>query len=85
MNLFKSLPTYTWLTNAGITPSSSKTYTLAQLQSAIKSAWGHTPAFDCDGSDVSEIYYYFYLEGSVIDGTFVPIGTSPRNMLITIP
>ncbi|KZV70979.1 ribonuclease T2 [Peniophora sp. CONT] len=73
VNLFKSLPTHTWLENAGITPSSTKTYTLAQLQSAIKSAWGHTPAFDCDGSNVFEIYYYFYLEGSVIDGTFVPI------------
>ena len=58
------------------------------MQSAIKSAWGHTPAFDCSSSEVYQIYYYFYLEGSVIDGTFVPIGTSELDthaVLIHIP
>ena len=36
--LFKQLPTYDWLSQAGITPDSSKTYTLDELQSAIQSA-----------------------------------------------
>lgn len=38
--LFKELPTYDWLSEAGITPDSSKTYTLSELQSAIQSAAG---------------------------------------------
>ena len=38
VTLFKSLPTYDWLSQAGITPDSSKTYTLDELQSAIQSA-----------------------------------------------
>jgi ribonuclease T2 len=40
--LFKTLPTYTWLGEAGIVPSSSATYTLAQITAAIKAKWGYT-------------------------------------------
>ncbi|KAJ7847866.1 ribonuclease T2-like protein [Mycena leptocephala] len=66
-------PTYQWLEDAGITPSSSTTHTLASLTAAIKKGYGFTPALDCSGSAVSEVYYYYHLKGSVIDGTFVPI------------
>ncbi|KAJ7713313.1 RNase Gf29 [Mycena olivaceomarginata] len=73
MRLFQTLPTYEWLANQGITPSSSTTHTLASLTAAIKTEYGFTPSFDCDGSDLSGASYYFHLIGSVIDGTFVPI------------
>ncbi|KAF9041793.1 ribonuclease T2 [Hymenopellis radicata] len=74
VKLFKTLPTYEWLANQGITPSSSATYTLSALTSALKTAsGGYTPALDCDGSNLNQIYWYFHLKGSVIDGTFVPI------------
>ncbi|KAF7337514.1 RNase Gf29 [Mycena sanguinolenta] len=73
VRLFKTLPTYQWLADAGITPSSSTTHTLASLTAALKSGYGFTPALDCDGSAVSQISYYYHLQGSVIDGTFVPI------------
>ncbi|KIM47510.1 hypothetical protein M413DRAFT_22164 [Hebeloma cylindrosporum] len=36
VKLFQTLPTYTWLENAGITPSTSRTFTLAQFTSALK-------------------------------------------------
>nr|GAT55724.1 ribonuclease T2 [Mycena chlorophos] len=65
-------PTYEWLANAGITPSSSKTYTLSELNAAVESAWGFTPAFQCSSSTLDGVYYYFSLQGSVIDGTFNP-------------
>lgn len=44
--LFQTLPTYQWLAQGGITPSTTKTYTLAQLNSALKTASGvrHRPA-----------------------------------------
>ncbi|TFK56633.1 ribonuclease T2 [Heliocybe sulcata] len=73
VKLFKTLPTYTWLADAGITPSSSKTYTLSTLTSALKSASGVTPALSCSSGSLDAISWYFNLKGSLIDGTFVPI------------
>lgn len=75
VKLFQTLPTYTWLENAGITPSTSRMFTLAQLTSALKAQSGFTPALDCVGSTLNQIEWYFNLKGSVIDGTFVPIDT----------
>jgi hypothetical protein len=40
VKLFQTLPTYTWLANAGITPDSSKTYTLSTITSALQAASG---------------------------------------------
>ncbi|KAJ7481046.1 RNase Gf29 [Mycena galericulata] len=73
VKLFQTLPTYQFLANQGITPSSSTTHTLASLTAAVKAEYGFTPSFDCTGSDLGGASYYFHLIGSVIDGTFVPI------------
>ncbi|KAF5385398.1 hypothetical protein D9615_001247 [Tricholomella constricta] len=70
----ESLPTYTWLASAGITPSSTATYTLAALTSALKTAsGGFTPALDCQSGSLNAISWYFNLKGSAIDGVFVPL------------
>ncbi|GLB35849.1 putative RNase T2 family protein [Lyophyllum shimeji] len=85
VRLFKTLPTYTWLANAGILPSSTATYTLSALTSALTSAsGGFTPALDCQSGSLNAISWYFNLKGSVIDGVFVPIsapkaGTCPSS------
>ncbi|KAF7364033.1 RNase Gf29 [Mycena sanguinolenta] len=68
-----TLPTYTWLANQGITPSSSETYSLDSLNSALKSESGFYPVLDCQGRNIDSISWYFHLKGSVIDGDFVPI------------
>ncbi|KAF8991149.1 hypothetical protein BDQ17DRAFT_1333056 [Cyathus striatus] len=73
VKLFQTLPTFTWLLNAGITPLSSKTFTLSQLTSALKSASGVTPSLDCSSGALNQISWYFNLKGSIIDGTFVAI------------
>ncbi|PPQ73380.1 hypothetical protein CVT26_015483 [Gymnopilus dilepis] len=78
VNLFQTLPTYTWLANEGITPTTSKTFTLSQLTSALKSQSGFTPMLTCDSSTLSQIAWYFNLKGSLIDGEFVPID-SPES------
>ncbi|KAJ7293013.1 ribonuclease [Mycena rebaudengoi] len=79
VQLFKSLPTYQWLSDARITPSSSETHTLASLTSALKTAsGGFTPALDCDSTALNQISWYFHLRGSIIDGDFVPI-TAPET------
>jgi len=73
VSLFKTLPTYTWLANAGITPSSSKTYKLSAMNSALESAFGAPVVLLCqDTNVVYEIYYGFNVKGSLQNGTFVP-------------
>lgn len=62
-----------WLANAGITPSSSTTYKLSAMNSALESAFGAPVILLCDDSDVVyEIYYAFNVNGSLQTGTFEP-------------
>jgi ribonuclease T2 len=68
VSLFKSLPTYEWLADAGITPSSSKTYTLSAIQNALSSKHGQKVYLDCSSKSLSAVYYYFHVKGSVITG-----------------
>ena len=71
VDLFQDLPTYQWLSAAGITPSSSKTYTSAQIQSALSSNHGgHNVYLGCSNNALSQVYYYFNVQGSVQNGTF---------------
>ncbi|EGN93098.1 hypothetical protein SERLA73DRAFT_189923 [Serpula lacrymans var. lacrymans S7.3] len=78
VTLFKTLPTYTWLEQQGITPSNDATYSLDDLTSALQTASGYIPALGCSGDTLDEISWYFNLKGSIIDGTFVPID-SPES------
>lgn len=73
VTLFKTLPTYEWLSNAGITPSSSTTYTLKELQAAVQSAAGVTASFDCDDDELYQIEYWFNVQGPVPSGDFIAI------------
>ncbi|KAI1092290.1 ribonuclease M [Rostrohypoxylon terebratum] len=78
ITLFKSLPTYQWLADAGITPSSSKTYALADIQAALsKGHSGEKVYIGCTDDAIEQVYYYFNTYGSVATGQFVP--TSPDN------
>lgn len=81
VKVFKTLPTYDWLAEAGITPSSRQTHTLSSLLSALENAsGGYTPALSCTRSHtLSSISWYFNLKGSVIDGDFVPINTPKHS------
>ncbi|KAF8464979.1 ribonuclease T2 [Gautieria morchelliformis] len=81
--LFKSLPTFDWLSQGGITPSSSRTFTLSEITSALKSASGVTPALDCQGTAINQISWYFNLKGSIIDGTFIPIDAPKKGSCAT--
>jgi len=73
VGLFQQYNIYNALSNAGITPSSHKTYSLSDLESALSSAFGAMPSFDCHGKYLNEAYIWFNLQGSVIDGSFVPV------------
>ncbi|KAG0049623.1 ribonuclease T2-like [Gryganskiella cystojenkinii] len=73
MKLFQMFPTYSLLATQEITPSETRTFTVTQLISALKSASGYLPALQCDDKTLIGIRWYFNLKGNVGDGTFVPI------------
>lgn len=72
VGLYEELPTYDFLAGAGITPSSSKTWTLSEFNDAITNHTGGSSVFlGCDRHNaVNEVWYFFKLRGSVADGTF---------------
>ncbi|KAJ7619703.1 ribonuclease T2, partial [Roridomyces roridus] len=90
VGLFQTVPTFTWLENQGISPSTTETHTLASLVAAIKAESGFAPTFGCSGSTLNAIFYYFHLSGSVIDGEFVMIdapesSTCPSSGIVYPP
>jgi ribonuclease T2 len=91
IQLFQTLPTYTWLANAGITPSRDQTYTLSEILSALKQgSGGYTPAVGCSHGKLDAISWYYNLKGSLLDGGFVPIdspkeSTCPHNNIQYLP
>ncbi|KAI5361631.1 Putative ribonuclease T2 [Septoria linicola] len=80
VDTFKTLPTYDWLAEAGITPSTSTTYTLSQLQQALaKNHGGKTPYIGCRSGAVDEAWYFYNVRGSVQTGEFVPVDSLTRS------
>jgi ribonuclease T2 len=76
-SLFQNLPSYQWLAAAGITPSSTATYTSAAIQSALKSKFGQQVTINCVSGALDEIWYHYNVQGSVQTGSFVP--TTPDS------
>lgn len=76
VTLWKNLPTFQFLANAGIAPSETKSWSIDAFQSAIKDCFGYEVYLGCDDNNaLDEVWYFFQLEGSVAKGTFVPIDT----------
>ncbi|KAL8280767.1 hypothetical protein RQP46_006771 [Phenoliferia psychrophenolica] len=74
VSLFKSLPTYDWLSAAGIVPSTSATYTLAQLQQVANARFGQDAIWNCRSGELNEVWYGYTTQGTVTSGTFNPAG-----------
>ncbi|TIB14288.1 hypothetical protein E3P89_00959 [Wallemia ichthyophaga] len=74
LNTYNRFPTYEFLANRGITPSSTHTYKLADIKHALKEAFGYAPTIKCDGggNKVHEVWYSFNLEGPLVSGTLLP-------------
>lgn len=74
VNLYKKLPTYDFLTQEGITPSNTNTYTKAQIQAALDKHFGQKVYFKCDSLNaLQEVWYFHHIKGSVMGEDFVPI------------
>lgn len=73
VDLFKTLNSYQFLSDAGITPSSTTTYTSADILAALKKPRGVDVAIQCENTnELDEIWYFFDVAGSVQTGTFIP-------------
>lgn len=71
--LFKTLPSYAWLEAAGVVPSETVTYTLAEVEGALAERHGRDVVVNCNkDGELSEIWYHFNIRGSVQAGEFVP-------------
>lgn len=79
VDLFKTNPTYDSLSAANILPSTSKTYTSAEIQAALTKAHGKAVTLGCDGTNFNQVYYHYHVLGSAQTGTFeaaAPVGSS---------
>lgn len=77
---FKAAPTYEWLVDAGIEPSDSKTYTLAEIQGALEDKFGATPYLGCvDGDKLDEFWYYHNTYGPLVGGKYVPVDSTTES------
>ncbi|KAL6808066.1 ribonuclease T2 [Trichoderma sp. SZMC 28013] len=83
VSLFKTLPTYQWLADAGITPDGSKSYALEDIQSALSKQHGADVTLSCEGKSLNQVYYHFNVKGSLQDGQFV--AAAPDGSKSTCP
>ena len=76
VDLFKTLDSYTFLAIAGIVPSTTQTYSSAQVEKALGAFRGGVNAsIECGGAannELQQIYYHFHVAGSAQDGIYVP-------------
>ena len=84
VDLFKTLPSYQWLSDAGITPSTSKTYTFDAIQKAIQAKRPDVEVtLGCRSGALNEIWYHYDVRGSLQTGQFVP--SDPDGTKSTCP
>lgn len=82
VGLFQTLDSYKALAAAGITPSSSKTYTSAEIQAALTKVTGYEVVLGCSSGKLNQAWYSYNVKGSVQTGEFVataPAGKSGRG------
>jgi hypothetical protein len=60
------------LSDAGIVPSESRTYTAAAINAALKAFRGVEAKIQCDKGELNEIWYFYHVRGSLQTGTFIP-------------
>ena len=54
IDYFLQLPTYKWLSAAGITPSNTTTYSVSDIQQTLAKQFGATPYIGCSGPRFNE-------------------------------
>ncbi|KAF9479700.1 ribonuclease T2 [Pholiota conissans] len=78
---YHQYPTFNMLATAGITPSNTTTYTLSQLQNAIKAQTGSIPFFGCttNGTILSEVWYFSHVHGTEQFGSYKTVDSTTKS------
>lgn len=79
IEVWQTLPTYTFLAQAGIKPSSSKQYALSDVQAALKKAHGHEVYVGCRSGAIDEIWYYHNVKGNILNGQYKAIDSLTKS------
>ncbi|OJJ51599.1 hypothetical protein ASPZODRAFT_127698 [Penicilliopsis zonata CBS 506.65] len=83
VEIFEKLPSYEFLANAGIVPSNSDTYALADIANALQKGHGAEVTVRCRYGALNEIWYHFNIAGPLQTGDFVP--SAPDGMKSNCP
>ncbi|KAF9566095.1 ribonuclease T2 [Agrocybe pediades] len=78
---FRQYPTFDMLAAAGIVPSNKTTYTLDQIQTAIKAQTGSVPYFGCsvNGTVLSEVWYFSHVHGTEQFGSYKTVDSTTKS------
>jgi ribonuclease T2 len=80
VDLFKTLDSYKALSAAGITPDSSKTYKLSDIEDALaKIHGGQKPYVGCDSGALNQLYYFYNIGGNAIDGQYKAVAPLEKS------
>ncbi|KAK7465340.1 hypothetical protein VKT23_005319 [Stygiomarasmius scandens] len=81
---FKQYPTFDMLAAAGIVPSNTTGYSLAQIQQALMSQTGALPFLGCTNHTIlSEVWYFSHVFGTEQYGTYKPLDTTTTSTCST--
>ncbi|PCH34006.1 ribonuclease T2 [Wolfiporia cocos MD-104 SS10] len=75
---FQKFPTYDILAASGIVPSNKTTYSLSQIQAALRAQTGAVPYLGCGGENgtiLQEVWYFNHVLGTEQFGQFKSIDT----------
>ena len=79
VEIWSQLDTFEFLAAAGIYPTVSRKYKLSQVQEALQKAHGAEVYVGCLNNSISEIWYFYNLQGSILTGTYKPIDTTTNT------
>jgi len=65
------------LSDAGITPDSSKTYSLSDIEAALTKLHGSQAYVSCEDGSLNQVWYFYNVRGNAIDGQYE--ATAPRK------
>lgn len=75
VSLFQTLPTYQWLSAAGIVPSNDQTYNLSDLQAVAQANQGFNAVWNCKNGILDEVWWGFVASGGFSSGTIQFVAT----------
>ncbi len=81
----QGLDTYAALKSAGIVPSTTATYALCDIETALREVTGFDVVVGCSRGRLNQAWYSFNVKGSLQTGEFVPVPPVGKSVRRTCP